>query len=71
MPRFAFPSGDATDLHFEAGEILRVWDWGQAEGDDGEWFEGENQLGKAGTFPSSYVREIVVKGPKAVGGMPS
>jgi len=63
---YPFTSDDPDDLHFGANEILRVYDW------EDDWYEGEDQNGKKGFFPNTYVREI--KGPqsgKQVSGMPS
>eukprot|EP00040_Diaphanoeca_grandis_P024837 m.136985 g.136985 ORF g.136985 m.136985 type:complete len:161 (-) comp29896_c1_seq1:69-551(-) len=63
---YKYSSEDPDDLHFEANEILRVFDW------EDEWYEGENQEGKRGYFPNTFVREI--KAPaegKSVGGLPA
>eukprot|EP00053_Salpingoeca_punica_P003988 m.46438 g.46438 ORF g.46438 m.46438 type:complete len:124 (-) comp12537_c0_seq2:288-659(-) len=57
---FAYTSDDPDDLPFEAGEILRVFD------DEGDWYEGENQQGRRGMFPRTYVRKMNV--PSGGGG---
>eukprot|EP00038_Savillea_parva_P015555 m.14271 g.14271 ORF g.14271 m.14271 type:complete len:154 (+) comp3136_c0_seq1:328-789(+) len=64
---YAFKSDDPDDLCFEANEILRVYDW------EDEWYEGEDQQGKRGYLPATYVREITPRGggAKAVGGLPT
>ena len=43
---------------------VSVYNW------DDDWMEGENQDGKAETFPNTYVKEIK-GGPKVVSGMPA
>mmetsp|Transcript_100997 Transcript_100997/g.140349 ORF Transcript_100997/g.140349 Transcript_100997/m.140349 type:complete len:154 (+) Transcript_100997:213-674(+) len=63
---YPFKSDDPEDLCFEANEIIRVYDW------EDEWFEGENQQGKRGYLPATYVREIKSKGgAKTLAGMPT
>eukprot|EP00055_Hartaetosiga_balthica_P004986 m.13932 g.13932 ORF g.13932 m.13932 type:complete len:121 (+) comp4224_c0_seq1:232-594(+) len=57
---FKYESDDADDLSFEANEILRVYD------DTSDWYEGENQEGKRGYFPSNFVRKINMGGSSAM-----
>eukprot|EP00039_Didymoeca_costata_P008422 m.111836 g.111836 ORF g.111836 m.111836 type:complete len:158 (-) comp14074_c1_seq2:63-536(-) len=63
---YQYKSDDPDDLEFEANEILRVFDW------EDDWYEGENQEGKKGCFPKTFVREIKTPGgAKSVEGMPT
>eukprot|EP00049_Salpingoeca_infusionum_P022701 m.8249 g.8249 ORF g.8249 m.8249 type:complete len:125 (-) comp5338_c0_seq1:249-623(-) len=52
MTLFEFKSDHEDDLSFGPGEIIRVYD------DTDDWFEGENQQGEKGCFPSNFVRKI-------------
>eukprot|EP00042_Codosiga_hollandica_P055832 m.790656 g.790656 ORF g.790656 m.790656 type:complete len:219 (+) comp59203_c1_seq5:2472-3128(+) len=64
---YSYNSKEDGDLTFEAGDILRVFE------DDGAWFFGETQDCVQGSFPSNYVRKVVLPpgafGSKAIAGL--
>lgn len=66
---YKYKSDDPDDLQFEQNDILRVTDEGDGPT---SWFYGEDQQGKEGNFPGTFVRKIRMPSGgavKTVGGL--